>query len=101
MLARMLADSTDKKIKKGTIIDRPDAYWLCGIQQTVLLPLGGDMTDVRHLDAMQAEPADEECLAICIARKWVKSDFKLTPVVPVPVVETPAVSDEPVAEQLT
>lgn len=93
MKARMLADSTDGKVKKGTILEDRECYWLCGIKQVQLLPLGGDKTDVIQLDEMQAEPADEECLKVCLARKWVKPGFVLTPV-PEPVAEPVVVAPE-------
>lgn len=66
----------------GFIIEDKEAWRLCGIHPTIILPLGGIVSDLRTLDGFVAEPADEECLRAAIAKGYVKPDFKLTPVAP-------------------
>jgi len=55
----------------GTIVDHPDAYWLCHIYQQVLRKLNDDSFDLVQMDGKghplkyEAEPADLECLMAC------------------------------------
>lgn len=66
-----------ESVPPGTIIENPDAWRLCGIHPELILPLGGIGSDFRVLDGYVAEPADNECLAVAIAKGYVSPDFQL------------------------
>jgi len=75
----------DKKIEDaGYIIEDKDAWRLCGMNPSVVLPLGSGVSDVRQLDGFIAEPADEECLAIAKRKGYVPADYVLVPAVTAP-----------------
>ena len=68
----------------GTIIEHPDAFWLCHTYQQLLRKLNDESFDFVQMDGKgaplkyEAEPADQECLNEC-TRRWVKEygGFKL------------------------
>lgn len=87
-------------MQAGTIIDHPDAFWLCHIYQQVLRRLNDDSFDLVQMDGnrnplkYEAEPADLECLIEC-QKRWPKTfeGFKLTLSAPPAVVPAPSPPD--------
>jgi hypothetical protein len=87
----------------GSIIEHPDAFWLCHIYQQFLRKLNDETFDLLQMDGnrhplkYEAEPADLECLDECKRRGWYPDDAKLKvespAAVPETVIETPVDPD--------